>query len=97
MPEEAKEIPDIYVDQMRVTTGVYSVNITFGLGEPHPTQGGIARSVDEKVRLRMSLQHAKIMTMILRRQIKQYERESGTEIQIPANVYTGLGVAQEDW
>lgn len=90
-------IPDIYVDQLRMTVGVFGVNMTFGLSEPHPTQGGMPRASDEKVRLRMSPQHAKIMAMLLKRQLKTYERDTGTVIQLPANVYTGLGVAEEDW
>jgi hypothetical protein len=90
-------IPDVYVDQMRITVGVFGVNITFGLSEPHPAQGGVPRASDEKVRVRMSLEHAKIAAMLLRRQVKQYERESGTTIAIPQNVYGGLGVPEEDW
>lgn len=94
---EPENVPDIYVDQMRVTVGVFGVNITFGLSEPHPTQGGMPRQTEERVRVRMSPEHAKIMALMLRRQLKTYEREAGVTIEIPANVYTGLGVAEEDW
>ena len=97
MADDANEIPDIYVDNMRVTTSVFGVNFTFGLNEPHPTSGGVARQPDEKVRLRMSLEHAKVVAMMLKRQLKEYERSTGTSIQLPANVYTGLGIAEEYW
>ena len=97
MADDTNEVPDFYVDNMRVTTGVFGVNFTFGLNEPHPASGGVARQADEKVRLRMSLEHAKVVAMMLRRQLKQYERESGIKIELPANVYTGLGIAEEDW
>ncbi len=90
------EIPDVYVDQMRVTIGVFGVNVTFALSEPHPTSAG-APKPEDKVRVRMSLEHAKVVAMLLRKQLKQYEEESGTKIAIPARVYTGLGVAEEDW
>ena len=88
--------PDIYVDQMRVTMGTFGVNLTFSLAEPHPSPGSQIK-VEEKVRLRMSLEHAKITAMMLRRQLKEYERASGTVVEIPSNVYTGLGLASEDW
>ena len=45
----------------------------------------------------MSLEHAKVVAMVLKRQLKEYERSTGTSIQLPADVYTGLGVAEEDW
>ncbi len=89
-------IPDVYVDQMRSTVGVFGVNITFGLNEPHPTSAG-PRMATERVILRMSLEHAKVVAMMLRRQLKKYEQETGTTIELPSNVYTGLGIAQEDW
>ena len=59
------EIPDVYVDQMRVTITVFGVNVTFALSEPHPTTAG-APKPEDKVRVRMSLEHAKIVAMLLR-------------------------------
>jgi len=94
LPDEKR--PEFYVDQMRVTSGVFGVAMTYGVSEAHPTGGG-NRQVEEKVTLRMSLEHAKIVAMILRRHLKNYERETGTTIQLPANIYTSLGVAAEDW
>ncbi len=91
------EIPDVYVDSMRVTVGVYGVNITFSLAEPHPTQGGVPRAGDEKVLVRMSLEHAKTVAMLLRKQLKLYEQQAGVSIQLPSGIYTGLGIAEEDW
>ena len=97
MAGDENTIPDIYVDNMQITTGVYGVNITFGLAEPHPASGMRSQQPEEKVRVRMSLQHAKIVAMMLRQNLKNYEHGTGTSIQIPHNVYTGLGVAEEDW
>ena len=97
MAGDENAIPDIYVDNMQITTGVYGVNITFGLAEPHPSVGGVAQPPDEKVRIRMSLQHAKIVAMLLRQQLKNYELNTGTSIQIPHDVFASLGVAEEDW
>ena len=96
MAGDENTIPDIYVDNMQITSGVYGVNITFGLTEPHPG-GTRSNQPEDKVRVRMSLQHAKIVAMMLRQNLKNYERGTGTSIQIPHNVYTNLGLAEEDW
>lgn len=94
MPEV--EVPEFYVDQFTVTVGVYGITMSLGLTPPHPAPGQPATPKD-LVRVRMSLEHAKVMTMILRRQLKHYEREAGLSIDVPMSVYTGLGVSPEDW
>jgi len=94
MPES--EVPEFYVDQFRVTWGAYGVAMTFGLTPPHPAPGQPATPQD-LVRIRMSLEHAKIMAMIMRKSLKAYERENGIEIGIPHKVYMDLGISPEDW
>ena len=91
------ELPDIYSDQCIITVGVFGISMTFGLNEPHPAQGGVPRAAVEKARVRMSLQHAKVIAMMLRRNLKRYEEQTATDIQIPQDVYAGLGIAAEDW
>ena len=96
MADEA-QVPDLYIDQFRVTLGVFGVNMTFGLSEPHPITGGVPPATTDIVRLRMSLEHAKTVAMLLRKQLKMYEEQNGFDIKLPAGVYTSLGVAEEDW
>lgn len=90
------DVPEFYVDQFTTTAGVYGVAMTFGLAPPHPSPGPQATS-KELVRLRMSLEHAKVMTMLLKRQLKRYEEEMGAAINIPMKVYHSLGISPEDW
>jgi hypothetical protein len=45
----------------------------------------------------MSLENAKVLAMLLRRNLKNYEREHRLEIALPAQAYTQLGIAKEDW
>lgn len=92
-----RDVPDVYVDSMRVSVGAYGVSITFGLSEPHPTQGGLPRASVEKVRLRMSLEHAKTVAMMLRKQLKTYEGGTGVKITLPHELHTGLSLPEEDW
>jgi hypothetical protein len=45
----------------------------------------------------MSLEQAKVLAMMLRRNLKNYEREQGLEIALPPQLYAQLGIAREDW
>jgi len=93
------DIPDFYTDRVRLTVTVFGVNFTFGLGNPHPetpSDKSIAEVV-EMVRLRMSLEHAKVMTMMIKKQLKQYETGTKTEIAIPKEVLEALGLTEETW
>ena len=94
MPED--EVPQIYTDNFRFSVHPYGVAFTFGVNEPHPTPGKITPSREQLV-LRMSLEQAKVLAMMLRRNLKNYEREHSLEIAIPYQVYTQLGIAREDW
>ncbi len=87
---------EFYVDQFRITGTAYGVAITFGLNPPHPAPGQAAHAQD-LTPLRMSLEHAKVMSMVLRRYLKGWERESGVTINLPSQLLTQLGLPLEDW
>jgi hypothetical protein len=89
------EVPEFYVDQFTVTAGTYGLAMTFGLTPPHPAPGQTIPP-REIVRLRMSLEHAKVMAMILRRQLKRYEEEMAP-INLPMKLASSLGISPEDW
>ena len=87
--------PDVYADQFIVTSGVWGVAMSFLKSPPHPSPGQAPQPEPQAV-VRMSLQHAKIVAMILRRQLRNWEREN-VEITIPHGVYNDLGLSPEDW
>ena len=87
---------EIYTDAFRFTVQPYGVNFTFGLNKPHP-DAGKPPDADDTLVLRMSLENAKILAMLLRRNLKGYERTNSIEIALPPQIYTQLGVAREDW
>ena len=46
----------------------------------------------------MSLEHAKVMTILLRKVLKQHEDQQGTPIVLHPQIYTQMGISrQEDW
>lgn len=93
------DIPDFYADRVRLTVTVFGVNISFGLGNPHPEQGNLEGVLDvlENVRVRMSLEHAKVLAMILKKQIKVYESKNDTQVAIPRSVLEALNLTDETW
>lgn len=70
----AQECPDIYTDQFRFAASPYGVTLTFyrTLPAEKPEEPGGAEKV---LTLRMSLEHAKKMTMILMAQLKIIEEQ----------------------
>ncbi len=95
MADEGQPL-DVYSDQFTVTVGPYGISLTFSLTQPHPAPGQPPQRRD-LVTVRMSLEHAKVMAMIVRRQLKNYERENSVEIPIPYSLYQQLNLAPEDW
>ena len=89
-------IPEVYTDSFRFTVQPYGVAFTFGTNVPHPSPQKVTPGKDSLV-LRMSLEQAKVLAMMLRRNLKNYEIQNKLEIPLPSQLYTQLGIAQEDW
>ena len=96
MPDD-ESVPDIYVDQFTLAQSPYGIALSFSLS--HPSPGPAQRPVGEpKAVIRMSLEHAKVMALILRKQLKQYELETiGELIRIPRNVLQQMQLSEDDW
>jgi|YelNatPaOPRAMG01_1025707.scaffolds.fasta_scaffold401586_1 hypothetical protein len=80
--------PEYYTDSVNFTTNIYGFLLEFGVmqGQDEPP-----RSV---VRIRMSPQHAKIMSLLMRKNVQEYERRIGTII-LPEGLYQELGIVDE--
>jgi hypothetical protein len=94
--ENEIHMPEIYEDAFRFTVSPYGVAFTFGTNVPHPTPGKVIPGKDSLV-LRMSLEEAKVLAMMLRRHLKNFELENKLEIALPSQIYAQLGIAKEDW
>ena len=88
--------PDVYADQFLVSANTYGVALSFSKTPPYPVPGQ-APQLETQVIVRMSLQHAKVMALLLRKHLKTWERETGVEIAIPHEVLNQLGLSAEDW
>lgn len=87
---------DVYCDTFMVTTTSYGANLSFNLSTPHPEQ---TKPVPpERIgTVRMSNEHLKVMAMVLVRQIKKMEADTGIKIDVDSRVLNSLGIAREDW
>jgi hypothetical protein len=92
---EQPQTPDVYADQFIITIALWGASLSFLKAPPHPAPGQAPQAIAQAV-VRMSLEHAKVMTLIMRRQIKKWEREN-VEIALPPDALNQMGLSLEDW
>ena len=87
---------DAYADQFMLTTTSWGANLSFLVNVPHPepTKPVAAERV---ATIRMSNEHLKVMAMIIVRQIKKMETESGVNCEVDRRLLNNLGIAPDDW
>jgi hypothetical protein len=91
----SEEPQPIYSDGVQVGCAPFTVALTFTVSAS-PMRGNQPPGVVAD--LRMSPEHAKVMAIILRRQIKDFEQQLGKEIAIHPQVMQQLGLSpNEDW
>ncbi len=92
MPED----PDpVYSDGLQVGCAPFTIALTFTVS-PNPGKGNIPPAVVADIR--MSPEHAKVMTIVLRRQLKDFEMQLGRPIPMHPQVAQSLGISpNEDW
>lgn len=92
MPDEPF---DVYSDQFSITVTPYGATFLIQRTPAVPQPGQTAN--ESLGVMRMSLEHAKVFSMILRRQLKLYEQEAGFPIRVMPRVMNDLGLSDEDW
>lgn len=93
MPDEV----DVYSDQFQVTVSPYGCTLNFTLTNATPPAPGSVPQSQRQATVRTSLEHLKVMVFVLRRQMLQYEREAGIQVELPISVLNSLGIGHEDW
>lgn len=93
MPEPV----DIYSDQFGLNVGPYGATLNFHLSNAVPPSPGTAPQTERLATIRMSLEHLKVITFIIRRQILQYEQQTGMNVQVPFEVLNNMRISREDW
>ncbi|MPZ98299.1 MAG: hypothetical protein GEU80_03005 [Dehalococcoidia bacterium] len=87
---------DEYADSFQMSVNAYGVSLLFQRSPGVPSNPG--QVIHEPLGVvRMSLEHAKVMSMIMRRQLKKFENESGFKVAIRREVLNNLQLSEEDW
>jgi hypothetical protein len=87
------EIPEYYSDAINISLSMpWTVALTFAVRATKPDV-----EPEPKAIIRMSPEHAKITAMLLRKNIKQYEKQTNTSINLPGDLYKQLNLDSLDW
>jgi len=87
------DVPDVYADSVRFGISAFGVSLAFSASSTTPrAEAGTVAVV------RTSLEHAKALTIILRKQLKNYEDSNGAPIHLHPNVWKSLSLSKhDDW
>ncbi len=88
---------DVYSDQFQINLGVYGCVLNFSVSGATPPAPGALPQSERVATIRMSLEHLKLMTFLIHRQLSQFEAQAGVSIPIPVQVLSSLQIRQEDW
>ena len=86
------EMQEYFSDTFETHVNPWSAAVTFGMRATRETEDH-----RYKVRMRMPLQLAKALAVMLLRQIRSYEQQTQTDIDLPRQVLDTLGIPPEDW
>lgn len=92
---EPMDVPEFYCDGVQFGLSPYTAILSL---TKQPT--GQDRTVPpiRVANVRMSLEHAKVMSIMLKKQLKAFEQQAGIEIQLPQSLLQQLGISKhEDW
>jgi hypothetical protein len=89
------EPPEFYADGVEIGLGPFGATLVFNLS----IAGARAATQPTRVaNVRMSLEQAKVLAILLKKQVKVFEDQLGTPVPIHPQVYQQLGLSpQEDW
>jgi len=95
MTDEREATPEYYADQSMLQLTPYGVILKFGVAEGEP-DGSVG--FRPSVNLRMSLEHCKVLAVILKRALVTYEQDNQLEIPLPQPILESMGIDfKRDW
>ena len=91
------EVPDVYADQLQLNTSAFGAILNFMATKSTPPTPGSPPETNKVATIRTSLEHLKVLTYIIRRQIVNQERNTGITYELPRDVLNALKISPEDW
>jgi hypothetical protein len=88
---------DYYTDSMEVSSSLVGSSLTFGV--QHATSAGPDQvgSVNYFGTLRMSVEHLKIMTFIIKRHLMRHEHSVSVTYDVPQEALRLLQIDPDEW
>lgn len=83
---------EYFSDVFWIHLSPWSISITFGLRLASPSEMDTP-----KIRMRMPLQQAKALAVMLLRAVRTYEMDANVTIELPDGLLKELGIPLEDW
>lgn len=91
---DAQGPPDVYCDALGIMVSPFGV--VMDLQQRAPTQG--TEPPKSVAYIRMSLEHAKVLAIQLRKVLKSHEDQQGAAITLHPQIYQQMGISrEEDW
>ena len=88
---------DVFADQFQLTLSPYGCSLTFSLTSPTPPAPGSAPQSRRLATVRTSIEHLKVMTFILHKQISNVETQTRIKVDLPSEILNSLQISREDW
>ena len=92
----SEAVPEFFSDTFVFSFSPYGLTLAFGARPLRPLAEQPIPPADRAI-VRMSLEQAKILSMLLRKELNRYEATSGIDISLPPDVYRELGLRPDDW
>lgn len=90
-----EDVPELYVDQVRVGTSLYTFVLELGV-QGIPNAPGAEKPPTKSLTIvRMSPQHAKVLGKLIEKHVKLFEGKVGP-IHIPPELYNELGLEADE-
>lgn len=92
---DSEPTPELYADGVQIGLGPFGAILSFTM-QPAGGPGTLAPA--RVCNMRMSVEHAKVLVILLKKQLKAYEQQLGQDIPLHPQLYAQLGISrQEDW
>lgn len=85
----SEAVPEYFSDVFHFSFSPYGLAIAFGTRAVRAAPGP-APAEEDRVVVRMSLEQAKVLSMLLRKSLRQYEEAAGVSIELPPTLYEEL-------
>jgi len=85
-------LPEYYGDIYYVRTNQWGIAITFSVSPPKDDVDGHDVCI-----VRLSHEAAKVLAMLIRKQLKHYEKDNDTLVAIPSETMKSLDLSPGDW